>query len=310
MTDLRRDGMTTQVFVVGTGRCGTASVAALLSALPGANVVHEASPRLLREVQASLRGARPRHELVDLLRRTRDPAVIGGSRLSGEANQRLSFLLPALLEAFPSARIVWLLRDGRDAVASMQHRLWYHPREVALRSRGARPWATYRIQGDETGDLSSATWARLDRFARCCSHWSYANRLIARETARLSAPVLPVRIECLRESLPALWSFLDLRAPLPVSLPRANAASGGRPPAWRLWSRRERATFASLCGAIMDRHYPVWKDEMRWSPSQEVAALLGRELGALRSFLRVRSRPLRARVGLVRKGQPRETAWS
>jgi len=189
----------------------------------------------------------------------------------------------------------------------MHHRLWYHPREAVVRSHGARPWATNRIHGDETGDLSPEAWATLDAFARCCWYWSYTNRLIARETARLSVPVLPVRVESMRASLPALWSFLDRRVPLPASLPRVNEARGERPLGWRLWSRRQRITFARLCGSVMDQHYPGWSEEMRWSPRQEVAALVGRELGVLRSFVRIRTRPLRARMGLVRKGQ---SAWS
>jgi hypothetical protein len=301
--------MKTQVFVVGTGRCGTASMAALLSRVPGGRIVHELTPALHDEARASLRGMLPRHALVELLHRTRDPAVIGGTQVSGEANQRLSFVLPALAEAFPHARIIWLLRDGRDAIASMHARLWYHPREATLRPRGALPWALHRIQGDEVGDLSPATWAGLDRFARCCWYWSYTNRLIAQQRAELPVPVLPLRVERLRESLPELWSFLGLPAPLPTHLPHANA-SGGRRRGWRSWSRGQRQTFQHLCGAVMDVHYPGWQAEMRWSVGQEVSAALARRVDAARVLVGAHSRPLRARVGWVRRGRQPEGAGS
>lgn len=302
--------MIPQVFIVGTGRCGTASLAALLSAIPDGRVVHEITPQLFSEVNASFRGTLSRSALVELLRRTRDPASIGGSALSGEANQRLSFVLPALAEAFPHARVVWLLRDGRDAVASMQRRLWYHPREMALRSRGARPWALHRIQGDDTGDLSPDAWTRLDSFARCCWYWSFTNRLIDHERVRLSLPVLPIRIERLGEVLPELWSFLELRAPLPVKVPHLHSASGGRSPGWRLWSPRQRAAFRAHCAMVMDRHYPDWAATMQWSVPQEVSAFLGRQNGALRSLIRVQTRPLRARMGWVRTRPARGDGWS
>lgn len=289
--------MTTQVFVVGTGRSGTATLAALLDGLPGCRVVHEASPPLLAEVTGYQRGTLAHHELVELLRRSRRPEAIGGTVLSGEANQRLSFVLPALAEAFPRARIVWLVRDGRDAVASMHHRLWYHPREAALRPPAVRAWADHRIAANRVGDLPAAAWAGLDAFGRCCWYWAYTNRLIARERARLGLPVLCLRLEDLGRRLPALWSFLDLDCPVPPQLAHANRASGGSPLGWRVWSRRQRETFRRLCGSTMDRHYPAWDVEPVRSAS---SAFLRREARALRVLMTLRTRALRARIGLVR----------
>ena len=298
-----------QVFVVGTGRSGTATIAALLGGVPGCRVVHELTPPLLAEVTAFHRGVLHHRELVDLLRRTRQPGAIGGTTLSGEANQRLSFVLPALAEAFPHARIVWLLRDGRDAIASMHHRLWYHPRESSLRPPAVRPWALNRIQADQVHDLPRETWARFDRFARCCWYWSYTNRLIEQDGARIDLPVLALRLERLGESLPALWSFLGLDGPLPARLPHRNPASAGRPLGWRLWSPRQRETFRRLCGPTMDRFYPGWEAEMRPNARQGVGVFLRREMRTIGALVTARSRPLRARVGLVRSVRPaKETA--
>jgi hypothetical protein len=146
--------MTAQVFVVGTGRSGTRTLAALLSSASGCRVVHEQDPPLLAEVCDHLAGRLSRRQMTDVLRRTRSVETIGGERLSGEANQRLSFVLPALAEAFPTARLVWLIRDGRTTVASMHHRKWYHPRETVERPGAVRSWAIHRLRGDEVGDLS------------------------------------------------------------------------------------------------------------------------------------------------------------
>lgn len=285
--------MTTQVFVVGTGRSGTATLAALLDGVPGCRVAHESSPLLLDEVTAFLRGTLAHRDLVDLLRRTRQPDVIGGTTLSGEANQRLSFVLPALTEAFPGARIVWLIRDGRAAVASMHHRLWYHPREATLRPPAVRPWAENRISADQVDDLPREAWARLDRFARCCWYWSYTNRLIERVRSQLAVPVMSLRLEDLAGSVPALWSFLGLSVRPPERLPHANPASGGSPLDWRLWSRRQRRVFEQLCGPTMDRHYPGWRAGTSLSPGDEVRAFFVREAHALRTLVTVESRRLR-----------------
>ena len=292
--------MTRQVFVVGAGRCGTRSVSDLLSGVPGCRVVHERQPQLLDEVTAFLEGGRSSEAMVELLRTTRAPFA-DGERLSGEANQRLSYVLPALVDAFPDLRLVWLIRDGRDAVTSMHHRLWYDPHEAERRPGAVRAWAANRIRGDVVGDVSAEEWDRLDPFGRCCWYWSHTNRLIEREIQRLAVPALRVRIECLRETLPALWSFLDLAGPVPGHIPRANRASGGRPLSWHFWSRGQCETFHARCASVMDRHYAGWREEMpAYTARREVLARVARGLWRFRSFSVSTTRPLRTRVGLAR----------
>lgn len=292
--------MTTQVFVVGTGRSGTAALSALLSVAPGCRVVHEQRPALLAEVRDHLTGRCSPAEIVDLLRRTRSVEAIGGEQLSGEANQRLSFVLPALAEAFPAARLVWVIRDGRTAVASMHHRKWYHPREAAERPSAVRPWAIHRLRGDEVGDLSATAWTRLDPFGRCCWYWAYTNRLIERDATRTSLPVLALRLEELEDRLPVLAVFLGVTGGLPARAPHTNRATGGRPLSWRAWSPQQRETFQSLCADVMDRHYPGWRADMQWTAREEVRGLLARSTRATSVALASRTRALRTWLGLVR----------
>jgi hypothetical protein len=292
------------VFVVGTGRSGTTTLAFLLSGVPGCRLVHERPPPLLGEVSDFLAGRLSHAAMVELLRRTRSPQAIGGTRMSGEANQRLSFVLPALAEAFPTARLIWVIRDGRDTVSSMLHRKWYHPRELDLRPPAVRGWVTHRVHGDQVGEVSAAEWARLDPFARCCWYWAYTNRLIEREIGRLRLTALCLPIERLNARLPALWEFLGLDGPPPVQVPRSNTASGGTPLDWRLWSRREQAVFRAWCGPVMDRHYPGWREEMERGARGDLRAFATRQAYTLRSYLASSTRPLRRRLGLVRRAQP------
>ncbi|MCC6222818.1 MAG: hypothetical protein IT201_04935 [Thermoleophilia bacterium] len=289
----------THVFIVGTGRSGTATIADLLSAPPGCVVEHEREPKLLTEVSDYLAGRIEPGEMAELLSRTRNPEAIGGERLSGEANQRLSFVLGPLAEAFPHARLVWLLRDGRTAVASMHHRGWYHPREPEVRSPVVRGWATTRVAGDAVGDVAPDEWERLDAFGRCCWYWSYTGRVIAASSGRL--PLLRVKLEELAERRLDLAAFLGVAELASAAVPRSNASSSGRPTSWRLWSPRQRATFARLCGPVMDEHYPGWRDELTLAVHQHAAALAARGLLALRSGLASATRPLRTRIGLVRR---------
>jgi hypothetical protein len=290
----------THVFVVGTGRSGTTTIAHLLSKAPGCVVDHEREPMLLDELLAYLDGSMSHTEAVELLRTTRSTAQIGGTRLSGEANQRLSFMLPALADAFPEAKIIWLLRDGRDAVASMHHRGWYHPREAQLRSPVVRGWATTRVRGDVVGDLSSEEWARLDAFGRCAWYWSYAAREIEAHAERLPIRVLTVKLEELGSRLPDIAAFLEVEEIGSLRVSRSNVASSGQPMSWRLWSRKHRDVFDGYCGAVMDRHYPGWRTQMRRNFRSEAHALAVRAALASRAGLSARTWRVRARLGIAR----------
>jgi hypothetical protein len=298
--DGRAAGPPTHVFVVGTGRSGTTTIASLASRVPGCVVDHEREPKLLEEVTRYFEGRLQHHELIELLQRTRNPEAIGGTRVAGEANQRLSFVLPALAEAFPQARLVWLLRDGRDAVASMHHRGWYDLRETERGPRATRDWARTRVRGDVVGDLTTAEWEALDAFGRCCWYWSYTNRLIAADADRLGVTILAVKLEELERALPDLASFLGVEELAALSVPKANIASSGKPTSWRLWSRRRRAVFERLCGEVMDVHYPGWRGQMAFGFR---GTLLAGGLGGilqLRGGLASKTWRLRARIGLAR----------
>jgi hypothetical protein len=273
-------------------------MASLLASPPGCVCDHEREPKLLEELIAFLDGRLGRAELVAILRESRSPAAIGGERLSGEANQRLSFVLPALAEAFPSCKVVWLLRDGRDAVASMHHRDWYHEREAEVRSPVVRGWARTRLHADRVGDLSAKEWKALDAFGRCCWYWSYTSRVIAEATATLPLPVLSVRLEELEASRPELASLIGVADLAQASVPHSNAASSRRPPSWRLWSGRQREQFDRLCGPVMDLHYPGWRSELDdEGRGARMAAFAARSANGARKGLAARTRRLRARFG-------------
>jgi hypothetical protein len=120
-------------FVVSTGRCGSKSIADLLNASPDCVCVHELEPRLISEATAYLYGDLRHEEAVTLLRSTR-PSTRNGKQF-GESNHKLSYLIPAINAAFPDAKFVWLVRDGRRTVESMYKRGWYRGESSGLRGQ-------------------------------------------------------------------------------------------------------------------------------------------------------------------------------
>ena len=278
---LTDDTSPTRLFVLGTGRSGTTTCAELLSGLPGCRVIHQMQPVLLEEITRYLKGDISHAQMVNLLTTTRAVHLPGGERLSGEVNQRLSFVLPALAEAFPDAKYLWVIRDGRDAVASMHSRQWYHPREAQIRHPDLKQWATNRITADCVGEMTSAGWDGLDSFARCCWYWAYTNRTIEQQARALDLDLRLIRLEQLSEAMPDILAFLglaDLKAP---DIPHANRSTASPyarwwrgPTHWSRWTTRQRNTFAEHAGALMDRHYPEWAGQWHSLRSGTVQRLL------------------------------------
>lgn len=258
------------LFVVSTGRSGSQTVATVLSQSPDLLCLHEPHPQLVAE-SAQYRYGRLRHgDAVALLRRSR-PAQLDGRRY-GETNNRLALLLPPLLEAFPDAQVVHLLRDGRDYAASELQRGAYR-RDVPRLPWRRSKWDRWRLAGDAAGAVTSATWAGWSPFERICWQWGHVNRLVADDLAGLG----PDRTRVLRiEDLPAeaaeLCAWLGV-ATVPFVVARANARRAvvgdghtrrhpnavARVTGWEGWTAPERETFVRHCGDVMDAWYPGWR---------------------------------------------------
>lgn len=112
------------VFVLGSPRSGTTFLAGAIGSVPGfvdlgeVAAVKAAVPDLatLPPEQAAVRLRR-------VLGVTRTIGLVRGLR-GVEQTPETAFLAPALVRAFPQARLVHLLRDGRDVVCSLLEKGW------------------------------------------------------------------------------------------------------------------------------------------------------------------------------------------
>jgi Sulfotransferase family len=101
-----------------------------------------------------------------------------GLETFGDASPDLIYCAEALTYAFPDARIVQVIRDGRDVVASMLAdpvvMSWYRPSFVNVDTEFPNPF--FGIETAEDRDL----WPRLSPAARCALRWRWSVRLAAR----------------------------------------------------------------------------------------------------------------------------------
>ena len=117
-------------FVLSTGRAGSRTIATALNQLPGTVCRHHPKPELAAEATAFHLGEYSRDELAETLKETRPETVDG--KVYGEVALQHTLLFPVLRDVFPQAQYIWLIRDGRDSVASMYYRGWYdetYPRQ-------------------------------------------------------------------------------------------------------------------------------------------------------------------------------------
>lgn len=132
----------------------------------------------------------------------------------GDATPDLIYSAEVLLDAFPDAQLIQVIRDGRDAVAGMladQRCLaWFRPGFTNLDDVFPNPFLGVE---DET---ERVRWPRAGVAVKCALRWRGSIRLSARLRSRLpSEQLLTIRYEDLvrrpREVINALSGYLDHR---------------------------------------------------------------------------------------------------
>lgn len=234
-------------FIVGHGRSGTQFLAHLLDQARNATVAHEpcaadiyAAQRARLEpafAEAYMRNFR-RFLIQECAERARPGKY-------GEVNSRLRHFIGPLSRTFPAARLLRLVRDGRDVVRSMMARDRWMIDVIAKRA------GQLDIDDPFVGELP-----QMDDFARACWYWRF-------DTLRSA------------DQLPAFLRFEDFISdpdyvvehivrPLELDLDRdvvtrelatpRNSTQQHAVGDWTGWSAAQRATFERLCGEVMERH--------------------------------------------------------
>lgn len=258
------DPATRLFFVVSTGRSGSQTIARVLSQHPGVKCLHEPRPQMIRLSTELAHGIKTAADVEEELRAIFcESSVFSGDRLHGESDQKYWNLIPVLARLLPGSKFVWLMRDGRDVVASTFERGWFSEQAADRDPSGdiCQRWEFYRLNGVASGALSRDEWAGLTPFERNCWYWAYVNSGIERAIADLPAErSCMVRLEQLPERLEEIFRFLGV-PPASVNVERHNAnVRSAR--TWRAWSEVERHAFEKQCWSAMDRLYPCWRNQI------------------------------------------------
>ena len=212
------------VFVVGSPRSGTTFLAGTIGSLTGFVDLGEVAP--VKAAVAEL-AALPPEDAASRLRRTlavsRRVGLVGSVR-PVEQTPEMAFLVRAIPLAFPQARVVHMIRDGRDVACSLLDKPWLRREQSETDDAGvpygahARFWVEpeRRAEFEAAGDARRAAWVWMSYLAAAREGDVLELRYedVATDPARVGAE---------------LARHLDVPAePLVSALGRAHAGSVGR----------------------------------------------------------------------------------
>ncbi|AGY56532.1 acetyltransferase [Gloeobacter kilaueensis JS1] len=260
-----------QMFFVATAE-GTSSkmIHNLLTQLPDVTCIHEGRPQLVRLATELAHGLKQKEQVKEELRALYCNSSVFSGYLHGEIDHKLCQLIGVLAELLPAGKIIWLIRDGRNAVASTWTEGWFSCEEaeqiVPVNYNSGNPklrWISYRLDGAKCGCFSEEEWNRLSTFERNCWYWSYSNREIERQLSSLPASRKAFfRLEELQTQLGNWLTFLGLQQQQDLSLIAPTQGTGA--PGWQSWQADQIAAFERQCAGEMDRWYPGWRRGTPW----------------------------------------------
>ena len=254
------------VFVLSTGRTGTETIAALFTLAKNVISLHEPSPSLyeMSRLAYEYSGDAAALKLLSVSFQSLRGELLNTSLSYGlgyvESSPQVTFLAPAILERYPMARFIHLVRDPRDVVRSGMRRKWYdgHP------SDGSRIVPVHNPR-----DVQK--WNEYSPFQKNLWLWTETNRWILEFTSRLPrGTVLRVRSEDVfcgnEEAMRELFHFIGSSLPPKQKISRLlnkklNAQTSGQFPASKLWSDEQKKDLLRIAGdTALDLGYQFQRD--------------------------------------------------
>jgi Sulfotransferase family len=150
------------VFVVGSPRSGTTFLAGAIGSLPGFVDLGEVAP--VKAAVPSLSALAPEAaagRLRRILAVARRVGLVGDVR-GVEQTPEMAFLVRAVPLAYPEARVVHIVRDGRDVVCSLLEKPWLRREHVKADDAGV-PYGAYArfwVEPERRAEFEAASEAR------------------------------------------------------------------------------------------------------------------------------------------------------
>jgi hypothetical protein len=258
------------VFILGSGRSGTKMAAKLFAGVGHIESHHEyVRDTYQREAALYFMGRLPEADMAERLKGIYGAAAhYSRAAYFIDSSNKLSWVADVLVKAFPTARFVHLVRDGRKVASSFFHKLGGH----VYSARGVKALQAWLERPDlhpmppppedfwwaipQQGQPFHAQFAGFDQFQRCCYQWAESNRCVSDALEAVPAErKLSVQLEALTASpaqVERLLAYVDvpfddsfvevLRRPQHVYVPLDYPLTP-----------QQQAQFAAIGGPMMQR---------------------------------------------------------
>lgn len=186
-------------------------------------------------------------------------------RIRVDSNWKLSWILPPLLEEYPYARFVHLVRDPRENVLACCNLDYYG--DALIHSDFMKDKPILAEWYKAMPRINRPDWDRLSQFERNCAFWTETHRLIL-DALSARDEYLLVRMEDLQRDdmcVARVFEFLELPMPSQDGLARARTKRSNTKnrekeavqrlkadllPRYAEWPARERQILQRLCGEM------------------------------------------------------------
>lgn len=213
------------VFVVGSPRSGTTFLAGAIGSLPEFVDLGEVAP--LKAVVPELAALEPyeaARRMQKILRTARRVGLVGAVR-GVEQTPELAHLVRVIPFAYPEARIVHVVRDGRDVVCSLLEKPWLRREQLKSDDAGLAygAYARFWVEPEGREEFENASDARR-------AAWVWRSYVSA---ARSAEEALEIRYEAMAEDAASVAARIARHLDAPVerlteALARAHDTSVGR----------------------------------------------------------------------------------
>jgi len=279
--------MTQPIFIIGCGRSGTQALARMLNSHTDVTMQHEYMVHLIQPLGCDYAMGHADHDtVVQEMKRTYGSAVhYADTPFWGDSSNKLAWLIGPLLQVLPTARIVHIVRDGRNVCSSLYHKLgaeclddrsshilraYYASPDKHMRPPPEKPywWPQARL-----GQPDNKAYQSYDQFQRICYHWVQINAEIERGLANIPASQWQqYRLEDITgdtSTLDEMADFLGLKIGPDQHALMAKPHNVVRPTQYGL-SEAQNAQFWEIAGPTMAKYgYQMGDDHSVDYKSQE-----------------------------------------
>jgi Sulfotransferase domain len=214
------------VFVVGSPRSGTTFLAGAIGSLPGFVDLGEVPPvKAAVPELAALQPADAARRLRRILAVARRVGLVGAVR-AVEQTPELAHLTTVIPLAYPHARVIHIVRDGRDVACSLLEKRWLKRDQARVDDAGV-PYGSYArfwVEPERRREFETASDARR-------AAWVWRSYVSAARSS--AAPLFEIRYEEMATDPPAVAAELARHVNAPLerlteALRLAHATSVGR----------------------------------------------------------------------------------